>query len=256
MLPAACLSSFQIPSHPGRLCNTSIDVSDFLLKLLLPWMAHSWHIYHRFPSKSHVDIVDWSHCSFSFRVVPHRADSHRQPGRANLCVVSARVGPLVHCHHSFIGVMETKMQTTDTPLCFQENRRLMSVSSKIPYVCLFVSIFILMNKYMSYSKDMHAVLYLVTQSCLTLCDPMDYSLPGSSVHGDSPGKNTRVGCRALLQGIFPTQESNWGLLHCRQILYQLSYQGSPKICIHILYVSIICKAYLYTSKILLQPLKC
>ena len=88
-------------------------------------------------------------------------------------------------------------------------------------------------------------------------------LPGSSVHGDSPGKNTGMGYRALLQGIFPTQgsnpglvdslpseppgkskntgvgslsllqgifpteESNQGLLHCRRILYQLSYQGSP-----------------------------
>ena len=67
----------------------------------------------------------------------------------------------------------------------------------------------------------------VAKSCPTLCDPMDCSLPGSSVHGDSPGKNTGVGCHALLQGIFPTQELNWGLLHCRQILYQLSYQGSP-----------------------------
>ena len=44
---------------------------------------------------------------------------------------------------------------------------------------------------------------------------MDCSPPGSSVHGDSPGKNTGVGCHALLQGIFPTQESNPGLLHCR-----------------------------------------
>ena len=40
---------------------------------------------------------------------------------------------------------------------------------------------------------------------------------------DSPGKNTGVGCHALFQGIFPTQESNQ-ILHCRQILYQLSYQ--------------------------------
>ena len=40
---------------------------------------------------------------------------------------------------------------------------------------------------------------LVAQSCLTLCDPMDCSLPDSSVHGDSPGKNTAVGCHALLQ---------------------------------------------------------
>ena len=39
---------------------------------------------------------------------------------------------------------------------------------------------------------------LVIQSCPTLCDPMDYSSPGSSVHGDYPGKNTGVGCHALL----------------------------------------------------------
>ena len=39
-------------------------------------------------------------------------------------------------------------------------------------------------------------------------------------------KNTAVGSLSLLQGIFPTEESNWGLQHCRQILYQLSYQGS------------------------------
>ena len=40
--------------------------------------------------------------------------------------------------------------------------------------------------------------------------------------------NTGVGTLSFLQQIFPTQESNWDLLHCRQILYQLSYQGSPK----------------------------
>ena len=42
-----------------------------------------------------------------------------------------------------------------------------------------------------------------------------------------PGRNTGVGSLFLLQGIIPTQESNWGLLYCRWILYQLSYQGSP-----------------------------
>ena len=62
--------------------------------------------------------------------------------------------------------------------------------------------------------------------CLTLCDPMDYSLPDCSVHRDSPGKNTGVGCNALLQGIFPTQGLHPGLQHCRQILYSLSHQGS------------------------------
>ena len=44
---------------------------------------------------------------------------------------------------------------------------------------------------------------------------------------DSPGKNTRMDSHSLLQGIFPTQESNLGLPHCRQILYCLSQQGSP-----------------------------
>ena len=53
------------------------------------------------------------------------------------------------------------------------------------------------------------------QSCPTLCDPMDHSQPGSSVHGDSPAKNTEVGCHAFLQVIFPTQGSNPGLWHCR-----------------------------------------
>ena len=70
-------------------------------------------------------------------------------------------------------------------------------------------------------------LCLVAQSYLTLCYPMDYSLPDPSVLGDSPGKNTGVGCHALLQGIFSTQGSNPGLLHCRQILYHLSHQGNP-----------------------------
>ena len=46
---------------------------------------------------------------------------------------------------------------------------------------------------------------------------------------NSPGQNAGVGSLPFLQGIFlPTQQSTWGLLHCRQILYQLSYQGSPK----------------------------
>ena len=116
------------------------------------------------------------------------------------------------------------------------------------------------------------MLCLVSQLCPILCNPMDYSPPGSSVHGDSPGKFTGVGCHALLQGIFPTQgsnphllcllhwqsgslssepqrkpknagvcslpllqgffptqESNPGLPLCRQILYQLSYKGGPRI---------------------------
>ena len=131
-------------------------------------------------------------------------------------------------------------------------------------------------------KHICAVLCLVTQSCPNLCDPMVCSLLGSSVLGDSPGKNsgggampssqprdwTQVFCIAgrfftswatresqeywsgslsLLQGIFLVQESNWGLLHCRQILHQLSYlPGKP--------------IYTYTYILIYQceivPLKC
>ena len=59
--------------------------------------------------------------------------------------------------------------------------------------------------------------------------PHGCSPPGSSVHGNSPGKNTGVSCHALLWGIFPTQRLNPGLPHCKQILYCLSHQGSPRI---------------------------
>ena len=59
----------------------------------------------------------------------------------------------------------------------------------------------------------------VTQLCPTLCDPMD--------PWDSLGQNTGVRSLSLLQWIFPTQESNQGLLDCWQSLYQLSYQRSP-----------------------------
>ena len=58
----------------------------------------------------------------------------------------------------------------------------------------------------------------------TLCNVMDFSPSGSSL-----GKNTGVGCHALLQGIFPTQELNPGLPHCRRIFYCLNHQGSPRI---------------------------
>ena len=103
----------------------------------------------------------------------------------------------------------------------------------------------------------------VTQSCPILCNPMDYRvhgilqarilewvafpflrghLPNPGIEHRSPAlkvdslpaeptgkpKNTGVGGLSLLQGIFLTQESNQSLLHCRQILYQLSYQGSLK----------------------------
>ena len=76
------------------------------------------------------------------------------------------------------------------------------------------------------SKMTYVMLGLVARLCSTLCDPIDCSLPGSSVHGDSLGKNTVVAGHAFLQGIFPSKGSNPGLLDYRRILYHLSHQGS------------------------------
>ena len=65
----------------------------------------------------------------------------------------------------------------------------------------------------------------------TVFDPMECSPPDYSVHGASPGRNTGVGCHALLQGIFPTQGSNPRLLHYRQFVYRLSHQEALTIFI-------------------------
>ena len=75
----------------------------------------------------------------------------------------------------------------------------------------------------------HTLMCLVAQLCPTLCDLMDCSLPGSSVYGNSLGKNAGVDCHALLQGIFPTQGSSPGFLYCRQILYHLSYHIAQQV---------------------------
>ena len=113
-----------------------------------------------------------------------------------------------------------------------------------------------------------------SQSCPTLRDPMGCSPSGSSVHGASqartservampsnPGieprsptlqvdsllsespekhKNAGVGSLSFFQGIFPSQESDLGLLHCRQILNQLSFQGSPNFSYFVLIFLFIC----------------
>ena len=67
----------------------------------------------------------------------------------------------------------------------------------------------------------------VAQSGLTLCDPMDYSPPGSSVPGILQARALEWVTMPSFRGIFPAQGSNPSLLPCRRILYQLSYQGSP-----------------------------
>ena len=97
----------------------------------------------------------------------------------------------------------------------------MAAALPFPFLPLF-PLFLASSEIFSFQVS--HVQCLVSQLCLTLCSPMKYSPPGSSVHGDSPGKNIRMGCQALLQGIFPTQGSNPGLPHCSQILYRLSHR--------------------------------
>ena len=70
---------------------------------------------------------------------------------------------------------------------------------------------------------------LVAQSCLDSLQAQGLWPARLLSPWNSPGKNTRVGCHFLLQGIFSTQGSNLGFLKCRQILYHLSHQGSPKL---------------------------
>ena len=84
------------------------------------------------------------------------------------------------------------------------------------YVCVCVSVYMLVYLCICLCMYLcaHFLVYvcicvcvcvcLVAQSCLTLCDPMDCSPPGSSVLGDSPGKNIGVGFHALLQGNLPS----------------------------------------------------
>ena len=69
---------------------------------------------------------------------------------------------------------------------------------------------------------------LVAQSCPTLCNPMDYNLPGFSICGIFQARVLEWVAISFSRGIFPTRKSNSGLPHCSQTLYPLSHQGSPK----------------------------
>ena len=82
--------------------------------------------------------------------------------------------------------------------------------------------------------DVYTLCCAKSLSCVRLCNPMDCSPPGSSVHEDSPGKNIGVSYHALLEGIFPTQGSNVGLIADR-FFYHLSHQGSQRILAWVAY---------------------
>ena len=77
------------------------------------------------------------------------------------------------------------------------------------------------------------------QLCPTLFASVNSSPPGSSVHADSPGKNTGVGCHALLQGIFPTQGLNLGFPHCKQISLKSEPWGKPSVSTYITFINLL-----------------
>ena len=105
-------------------------------------------------------------------------------------------------------------------------------------LCMYTS-------YNTFFIQSYAALCLVTQLCPTLCNSMGCSPLASSVHGDSPGKNTGVDYHALLQGIFSTHGWNPGLPHFRWVL---SHQGSHiKLCIYI-YNHIYIYIYIYITE--------
>ena len=83
----------------------------------------------------------------------------------------------------------------------------------------------LILRFISFKSVHPAGKVLAAQSFLSLCDPMDCSLPGSSVHGILQTRILQWVARAFSRGSFLTQRLNPGLLHCKQILYHLSHQG-------------------------------
>ena len=105
-----------------------------------------------------------------------------------------------------------------------------------PFLLKYISVLLFRNFLIIFLTLSHFrnifILCAYVLSCSVMSNSLEThgcNLPGSSIYGDSPGKNTRMGCHALLQGIFPTQGLNLGLTYCRQILYHLSHQGNPRI---------------------------
>ena len=90
-------------------------------------------------------------------------------------------------------------------------------------LCIYISGHYILTKYIF---DFVFAVCLVVKSCSTLLRPNRLQSPISSVHGISPGKNTRVGCHFLLQGIVPTQKLNPHLLHWQADSSAVSHLGS------------------------------
>ena len=101
----------------------------------------------------------------------------------------------------------------------------LATSSNTHIVCVYTSEYYFSSKFILHNQCCAVLNCSVVANSLW---PHGQRAWRTTVHGDSPGKNTGVGHHALLQVIFPTQGSNPGLPHCRQILYQLSHKGTPR----------------------------
>ena len=105
---------------------------------------------------------------------------------------------------------------------------------------LRTNLFIIVFLYVSY-------VHMLSCSVVSdFCNPMSYSLPGSSVHVNTGHKNTRVICHSLLQRIFLTQGSNLGFLHCWQTLYHLNHQRNH---LYVLVAFILCASYIQVPSV-------
>ena len=120
-----------------------------------------------------------------------------------------------------------KLQTTPILSC-----SLRCMIMCFPYVCFsFTSL--LLSPFPQGSlhpTPLHSLVCVICVSRSVVSDslrPHGLQLASLLCPWNSPGKNTGVGCHSLLQGVFPTQESNLSLQHCRQTLYCLNHQGSP-----------------------------
>ena len=99
-------------------------------------------------------------------------------------------------------------------------------------VCMFVCVCVYDHNVVS-----------ITQLCLTLCDPMDCSPPGSSIHGTFQARILEWAAIPFSRGSSQTRDQNLGFSQCRQILYHLSHRGSPHVTIYIVNI------YMYISHI-------
>ena len=103
------------------------------------------------------------------------------------------------------GLLEKEMATHSSILAWkiprmEEACRLPSTGLHFHFHLHFCSMSFFLSFRVQSTSYIQCVYAKLLHMCLTLCNPMGYSRPGSSVHGDSPGKNTGVGCHALLQG--------------------------------------------------------